>query len=111
MISLGLKLYEQAKDISKIEDDEVFSSLIKSTFECAQETISNAKNISINNIKSKQIQENLYNIFDKTKEGTNNQYWNNYYLSKHPLRREFKKTFQRTIGGERTSRPRSELYV
>jgi hypothetical protein len=73
MISLGLKLYEQAKDISKIEDDEVFSSLIKSTFECAQETISNAKNISINNIKSKQIQENLYNIFDKTKEGTNNQ--------------------------------------
>jgi hypothetical protein len=74
MISLGLKLYEQAKDISKIEDDEVFSSLIKSTFECAQETISNAKNISINNIKSKQIQKNLYNIFDKTKEGTNNQY-------------------------------------
>jgi hypothetical protein len=76
MISLGLKLYEQAKDISKIEDDEVFSSLIKSTFECAQETISNAKNISINNIKSKQskqIQKNLYNIFDKTKEGTNNQ--------------------------------------
>jgi hypothetical protein len=76
MISLGLNLYEQAKDKSKIEDDKIFSSLIKFTFECAQDTLSNAKNISINNIKSKQskqIQKNLYNIFDKTKEGTNNQ--------------------------------------
>jgi hypothetical protein len=100
MISLGLKIYEQAKDKAKTEDDRVFNSLIKFTFECAQETISNAKNISINNIKSKQIQENLYNIFDKTKERLDDQYWHNYYLPSHPLIREFKKLFRELLEAE-----------
>ena len=100
MISIGLKLYEQAKDKAKTEDDKVFSSLIKFTFECAQETISNAKNISINNIKSKQIQKSLYNIFDNTKEGLDDQYWHNYYLPSYPLIRGFKKLFRELLEAE-----------
>ncbi len=99
MISLGLKLYEQAKEKAKTEDEKVFSSLIKFTFECAQDTLSSAKNISIN-IKSKKIQENLYNIFITTKERLDNQYWNNYYLPSHPLIREFKKLFRELLETE-----------
>jgi hypothetical protein len=107
MIILGLKLYQQAKEKAKTEDEKVFSSLIKFTFECAQETLSNTKDISIRNIKSKDIQKKLYDIFVETKEGVvydshhnRHQYWNNYYLPSHPTIVEFKKLFMELLEAE-----------
>jgi len=98
MISLGLKLYGQARDYAKTEDEKAFSSLIKIAFECAQDTLSNTKDISINTSKSKEIQHSLFRIFVNT---TQDQYWTNYYLPSHPLVREFKKRFRELLEAER----------
>ncbi len=98
MISLGLRLYERSKEKAKTEDEKAFSSLIKFTFECAQATLSNTKNISIKNIKSKEIRNSLFNIFVNTKQ--EDQYWISYYLPSTPLIREFKKLFREILEEE-----------
>ena len=90
MFSLGLRLYEQAREKAKTEDEKAFSSLIKFTFECAQDTLSNTKDISIID-KSKKTQKSLFSIFVNTKQ--EDIYWTNYYLPSHPIIREFKKLF------------------
>jgi hypothetical protein len=98
MISLGLRLYQQASEKAKTEDEKAFSSLIKFTFECAQATLSNTNGISIKNIKSKAIQHSLFNIFVNTTQ--EDHYWTNYYLPSHPLVREFKKLFRELLEAE-----------
>lgn len=98
MISLGLKLYQQASEKAKTEDEKAFSSLIKFTFECAQATLSNTKDISIKNIKSNEIQHSLFSIFVNTKQ--EDIYWTNYYLPSHPIVREFKKLFRELLESE-----------
>src|SRR3954463_11801842 len=69
MIGLGLKLYQQVSEKAKTEDEKAFSSLIKFTFECAQATLSNNKDIPIN-INSKEIKKRLFCIFIDTKQDT-----------------------------------------
>lgn len=98
MISLGLKLYQQASEKARTEDEKLFSSLIKFTFECAQATLSNTKNISINNIKSKEIQHSLFSIFINTTQ--EDIYWTSYYLPSHPIIREFKKLLRELLEAE-----------
>jgi len=100
MIGLGLKLYQQVSEKAKTEDEKAFSSLIKFTFECAQATLSNNKDIPIN-INSKQIKKRLFCIFIDTKQDTEDPYWTNYYLPSHPLVREFKKLFRELLEAER----------
>src|SRR6476469_1066964 len=79
LIKIGLDIYEQVKNELQTEEERAFYSFFKIAFESANESIikENEEQISITQIKDKNVKEELFKTF------TNIDEWNNYLPDHH----------------------------